>query len=59
VTRLVESGSVSTNLLVPTEDACRICADRFLITGTIQQFWRDVLWGKLDVLMVDHSSWYF
>jgi len=24
-----------------------------MIAGTIQQFWSDVLWGKLDVLLVD------
>jgi ATP-binding protein involved in chromosome partitioning len=43
---------ISTNLLVPTEDAAVIWRGP-MITGTIQQFWRDVLWGKLDVLMVD------
>ncbi len=43
---------VSTNLLVPTEDAAVIWRGP-MITGTIQQFWRDVLWGKLDVLLVD------
>ncbi len=44
--------AVSTNLLVPTEDAAVIWRGP-MITGTIQQFWRDVLWGKLDVLLVD------
>jgi Mrp family chromosome partitioning ATPase len=43
---------VSTNLLVPTEDAAVIWRGP-MITGTIQQFWREVLWGKLDVLLVD------
>ncbi|MBA4375767.1 MAG: ATP-binding protein [Anaerolinea sp.] len=43
---------VSINLLVPTEDAAVIWRGP-MITGTIQQFWRDVLWGKLDVLLVD------
>jgi Mrp family chromosome partitioning ATPase len=43
---------VSTNLMVPTEDAAVIWRGP-MITGTIQQFWRDVLWGKLDVLLVD------
>ena len=43
---------VSTNLLVPKEDAAVIWRGP-LIAGSIQQFWRDVLWGKLDVLLVD------
>ena len=43
---------VSTNLMVPTEDAAVIWRGP-MISGTIQQFWRDVLWGKLDVLLVD------
>lgn len=44
--------TISTNLLVPTEDAAVIWRGP-LITGTIQQFWREVLWGKLDILLVD------
>lgn len=44
--------AVSTNLLVPNEDAAVIWRGP-MITGAIQQFWRDVLWGKLDVLLVD------
>ena len=43
---------VSTNLLVPSEDAAVIWRGP-LIAGSIQQFWRDVLWGKLDTLLVD------
>ena len=43
---------ISTNLLVPTEDAAVIWRGP-LIAGSIQQFWRDVLWGKLDMLLVD------
>lgn len=43
---------MSTNLLVPSEDAAVIWRGP-MIAGTIQQFWRDVLWGKLDVLLVD------
>lgn len=43
---------VSTNLMVPTEDAAVIWRGP-MIAGMIQQFWRDVLWGKLDVLLVD------
>jgi ATP-binding protein involved in chromosome partitioning len=43
---------VSTNLLVPQEDTAVIWRGP-MITGTIRQFWADVLWGKLDVLLVD------
>jgi Mrp family chromosome partitioning ATPase len=43
---------VSTNLMVPNEDAAVIWRGP-MITGTIQQFWREVLWGTLDVLLVD------
>lgn len=43
---------VSTNLLVPTEDAAVIWRGP-LIAGSIQQFWRDVLWGRLYTLLVD------
>lgn len=43
---------ISTNLMVPNEDAAVIWRGP-MITGTIQQFWREVLWGTLDVLLVD------
>ena len=43
---------VSTNLMVPNENAAVIWRGP-MITGIIQQFWRDVLWGTLDVLLVD------
>ena len=43
---------ISTNLLVPNEDDAVIWRGP-MIAGMIQQFWRDVLWGKLDVLLVD------
>ena len=43
---------VSTNLMVPTEDAAVIWRGP-MIAGIIQQFWNDVLWGSLDVLLVD------
>jgi Mrp family chromosome partitioning ATPase len=43
---------VSTNLMVPNEDVAVIWRGP-MISGTIQQFWRDVLWGTLDVLLVD------
>jgi len=44
--------AVSTNLMVPNEDMAVIWRGP-MISGTIQQFWRDVLWGNLDVLLVD------
>ena len=44
--------AVSINLLVPSEDAAVIWRGP-MINGIIQQFWRDVLWGKLDMLLVD------
>ena len=43
---------VSTNLMVPNENSAVIWRGP-MISGTIQQFWRDVLWGKLDYLLVD------
>ena len=43
---------VSTNLMVADENAAVIWRGP-MISGTIQQFWRDVLWGKLDYLLVD------
>ena len=43
---------VSTNLLLQAEDTAVIWRGP-LISSAIQQFWRDVLWGKLDMLLVD------
>lgn len=43
---------MSTNLLVPNEDDAVIWRGP-MIGNMIQQFWRDTLWGKLDVLLVD------
>lgn len=43
---------VSTNLMVPDENAAVIWRGP-MISGIIRQFWTDVLWGKLDVLLVD------
>lgn len=43
---------VSTNLMVPDENAAVIWRGP-MIAGAIQQFWREVLWGNLDVLLVD------
>ncbi len=44
--------AVSTNLMVPNEDAAVIWRGP-LIASAIKQFWNDVLWGKLDVMLVD------
>ena len=43
---------VSSNLLVANEDAAVIWRGP-LIASAITQFWRDVLWGSLDYLLVD------
>lgn len=43
---------MSANLLVPTEEVAIIWRGP-LIGGIIKQFWNDVLWGTLDVLLVD------
>jgi len=43
---------ISTNLLVKNEGTAIIWRGP-MISGAIQQFWTDVLWGKLDYLLVD------
>ena len=43
---------MSINLLLPHEDDAVIWRGP-LIGKTIQQFWQDVVWGKLDYLLVD------
>ena len=43
---------MSINLLLPNEDDAVIWRGP-LIGNTIKQFWEDVLWGKLDYLMID------
>ncbi|MBN1180539.1 MAG: Mrp/NBP35 family ATP-binding protein [Anaerolineae bacterium] len=43
---------MSINLLLPSEDEAVIWRGP-LISGAIRQFWGDVLWGKLDALVVD------
>ena len=43
---------ISINLLLPDEDEAVIWRGP-LISGAIQQFWNDVAWGDLDVLLVD------
>lgn len=43
---------VSTNLLVPDEDTPVIWRGPML-SGAIMQFWQNVLWGRLDALLID------
>ena len=43
---------ISINLLLPQEDLPVIWRGP-LIAGAIKQFWRDVVWGELDYLLVD------
>lgn len=43
---------MSINLLLPSEDDAVIWRGP-LIANTIRQFWEDVLWGKLDYLIID------
>jgi Mrp family chromosome partitioning ATPase len=52
----VETGQgikvMSINLLLPSEDEAVIWRGP-LISGAIKQFWNEVIWGKLDYLVVD------
>jgi Mrp family chromosome partitioning ATPase len=43
---------MSINLLLPSEDEAVIWRGP-LISGAIKQFWGDVVWGRLDYLVVD------
>ena len=43
---------MSVNLLVRGEDDPIVWRGP-MISGTIKQFWTDVIWGKLDILLVD------
>ncbi|TLN06082.1 Mrp/NBP35 family ATP-binding protein, partial [bacterium] len=43
---------MSTNLLVPEEDTPVVWRGP-IVTGTIRQFYEQVLWGRLDVLLID------
>jgi Mrp family chromosome partitioning ATPase len=43
---------MSTNLLVPEEDTAVVWRGP-IVTGTIRQFYEQVLWGRLDVLLID------
>ncbi len=44
--------AMSLNLFVKAEDDALILRGP-MITGTINQFWNEVIWGKLDYLLVD------
>jgi ATP-binding protein involved in chromosome partitioning len=52
----VESSSgikiMSTNLMLPEEDQAVIFRGP-IMSSTIRQYWNDVLWGRLDYLLVD------
>lgn len=43
---------ISTNLMVPEEDTAVVWRGP-VVSNTIRQFWTDVLWGRLDYLLVD------
>ena len=43
---------MSTNLLVPEEDTAIVWRGP-VVTGTIRQFYEQVLWGRLDVMLID------
>jgi Mrp family chromosome partitioning ATPase len=43
---------MSINLLLPSEDDAVVWRGP-LISGAIKQFWEEVIWGKLDTLVVD------
>jgi Mrp family chromosome partitioning ATPase len=43
---------MSINLLLPSEDQAVVWRGP-LISGAIKQFWQEVVWGKLDYLIVD------
>jgi Mrp family chromosome partitioning ATPase len=43
---------ISTNLMLPEEDAAVLWRGP-IMSGTIRQFWKDVLWGRLDYLLID------
>ncbi|HWQ83284.1 MAG TPA: Mrp/NBP35 family ATP-binding protein [Anaerolineales bacterium] len=43
---------ISTNLMVPEEDTAVVWRGP-VVSNTIKQFWSDVLWGRLDYLLID------
>lgn len=44
--------TISINYLLPNDDDCVVWRGP-IISRSIQQFWEDVLWGKLDYLILD------
>ena len=52
----IDTGSgikvISTNLMLPEEDMAVVWRGP-IMSGTIKQFWTDVLWGRLDYLLID------
>ncbi|MDD5467884.1 MAG: Mrp/NBP35 family ATP-binding protein [Anaerolineales bacterium] len=43
---------MSTNLMLPNEDMAVVWRGP-VMSGAIKQFWKDVLWGRLDYLLID------
>jgi Mrp family chromosome partitioning ATPase len=43
---------MSTNLMLPEEDSAVLWRGP-IMSGTIKQFWGEVLWGRLDYLLID------
>jgi len=43
---------MATNLMLPEEDMAVVWRGP-VMSGTIMQFWKDVLWGQLDYLLID------
>jgi Mrp family chromosome partitioning ATPase len=43
---------MSTNLMLPEEDMAIVWRGP-VMSGTLRQFWTDVVWGKLDFLLID------
>jgi ATP-binding protein involved in chromosome partitioning len=43
---------ISTNLMLPEEDTAVIWRGA-IMSSTIKQFWSDVIWGRLDYLLID------
>ncbi len=43
---------ISTNLMLPEEDMAIIWRGS-IMSSTVKQFWSDVIWGRLDYLLVD------
>jgi len=43
---------ISTNLMLPEEDMAVIWRGA-IMSSTVKQFWSDVIWGRLDYLLID------